>query len=103
MHLKDEHATQAIGKKLAQICNTPLVIYLCGELGAGKTTFARGFLRGLGYNGNVTSPTFSLVEPYQFATITVFHFDLYRLTDPTELEFTGIRDICEEKNIHVLE
>lgn len=103
LKIKNDAVMQNFGAKLAQACEEGTIIFLQGDLGAGKTTLVRGFLRGFGFIGTVRSPTFTLVEPYIFATKTIYHFDLYRLVDAEELEFIGFRDYFSDTTICLLE
>ena len=90
--LPTETDTLALGAALAPCLKGGMVVYLSGELGAGKTTLARGILRGLGYPGRVKSPSFALVEPYILSKLYLYHFDFYRFNDPRELGDAGFRD-----------
>ena len=100
---RDEREQQAVGELLALTLVDNGIVYLQGDLGAGKTTLVRGFLRGLGYQGNVKSPTYTLIEPYSVAGRAICHLDLYRLADPEELEYLGIRDLLAERATLLIE
>lgn len=98
-----ENAMEQLGRMLAETLSPPLVVFLEGGLGAGKTTLSRGILRGLNHTGSVKSPTYTLVEPYEIADGVLYHFDLYRVSDPDELEFFGIREYFTKSSICLLE
>ena len=103
IELTGEKQQEALGGKLARCCAPPCIIYLIGDLGTGKTTLVRGFLRGLGFRGKVKSPTYTLLEPYELADRNCYHFDLYRLADPEELEYLGMQDVLDDKAILLVE
>lgn len=90
--LADEGGTAQLGAELAMALGPGLVFYLRGDLGAGKTTLVRSILRGLGYQGKVKSPTYTLVELYVISSLNLYHFDLYRFADPDEWEDSGFRE-----------
>lgn len=110
MRIYSESDLVQLGRKLAQAVlitqlkqPSAIVIFLEGNLGAGKTFLSRAIIENLGFTGAIKSPTYTLVESYSFSQIKVFHFDLYRLADPEELEFIGIRDYLSANNLLLIE
>jgi len=102
-HIASESDMLDLGKQLAAELRPGMAVFLKGPLGAGKTTLCRGLLNGLGHTGAVKSPTYALVEPYEHLKIPTYHFDLYRLTDPGELEHMGWRDYWRDDAIILVE
>ncbi|KAB2313913.1 tRNA (adenosine(37)-N6)-threonylcarbamoyltransferase complex ATPase subunit type 1 TsaE [Betaproteobacteria bacterium SCN2] len=103
LSLPDEAATLALGAKLADLLKPGWVVYLRGDLGAGKTTLVRGILRALGYAGRVKSPTYTLVESYDLSRFILQHYDLYRMMDPREWLDAGFRDDCNAGTLCIVE
>ncbi len=101
--LDNEAATAAFGAALFYALPEKCLVFLHGDLGAGKTTLVRGFLRAAGYQGTVKSPTYNIVEEYKINKRLFLHFDLYRLVDPEELEWIGIRDYLQEQSVCFIE
>jgi tRNA threonylcarbamoyladenosine biosynthesis protein TsaE len=102
-HLADAAATEAAGARLASQLHPGMIVTLSGDLGAGKTTFVRGCLRGLGWQGAVKSPTYTLVEHYPFSSIYFYHFDFYRFADPSEWDTAGLSDCFRDDSVCVIE
>ncbi len=106
LFLAGEAETEQLGQELARCTlasGDGLTVFLDGDLGMGKTTLSRGVIRGLGHEGAVKSPTYTLVEPYEDLRMPAYHFDLYRVGDPDELEYMGIRDYFSGPNLCLIE
>ena len=103
LSIQNEKEMMALGGQIAAHLPVGGVVKLYGDLGAGKTTLVRGLLRSLGFEGTVKSPTYTLVEPYEVAERHIYHFDLYRLADPEELEYLGVRDYFRPDALCLLE
>jgi tRNA threonylcarbamoyladenosine biosynthesis protein TsaE len=99
----NEQAVGNLAQKFAKALQPPTVIYLQGDLGAGKTTFARAYIHALGFRGYVKSPSYGLLETYIAGGQNVLHLDLYRIEDPEELEYLAIRDLYDEKAVLLVE
>ncbi len=103
LDLADEAATLALGVEIARVLAPGVCIHLSGDLGAGKTTLSRGILRGLGFEGRVKSPTYTLVELYVISKLNLYHFDFYRFNEPEEWNDAGFRDLFNGTNICLVE
>lgn len=99
----DEAATLEAGYEFAKQLNAGMVVYMHGDLGAGKTTFVRGVLRGLGHTGKVKSPTYTLVEPYVISRLNIYHFDLYRFIDEYEWYAAGFNEYFNSESVCIIE
>lgn len=103
LHLPDEAATQALGRALGPLLTPGMVVWLDGDLGAGKTALARAVLRGLGYDGPVKSPTYTLVEFYVISRLYLYHFDFYRFNEPSEFEDAGLGEYFRNDGVCLVE
>ncbi len=103
LHLVNEEATLNLGRQLAAYLRPGLTIFLEGDLGSGKTTLVRGLLRGLGFEGRVKSPTYTLVETYSSSSLYLYHFDLYRFTHEQEWLDAGFDELFTERNVCIVE
>jgi tRNA threonylcarbamoyladenosine biosynthesis protein TsaE len=99
----DEQAVADLASEFASQVSAPLVIYLQGDLGAGKTTFARAYIHALGFSGYVKSPSYGLLETYRAGGQDILHLDLYRIEDPEELEYLALRDLYGANTVLMVE
>lgn len=103
LNLPDEAATGQLGAVLAATRPARATVYLCGDLGAGKSTLARALLRACGVKGAIRSPTYTLIEPYRLADGEAFHLDLYRIAAPDELEYLGLDALAAQAVLWLIE
>jgi tRNA threonylcarbamoyladenosine biosynthesis protein TsaE len=101
--VRNEEAVAVLAGKFAVSVETPVVIYLRGDLGAGKTTFARAYIQSLGFSGYVKSPSYGLLETYEAGGQKILHLDLYRIEDPEELEYLALRDLFDDGSVLLVE
>jgi tRNA threonylcarbamoyladenosine biosynthesis protein TsaE len=101
--VRNEEAVAVLAGKFAVSVETPVVIYLRGDLGAGKTTFARAYIQSLGFSGYVKSPSYGLLETYEAGGQKILHLDLYRIEDPEELEYLALRDLFDDESVLLVE
>lgn len=99
----DEDSVAILAASFARLIKPPMVLFLQGDLGAGKTTFARAFIHALGFKAYVKSPSYGLLESYSVAGMTILHLDLYRIEDPEELDYLALRDLYDEKSVLMVE
>ena len=100
---QDLTATQAVGAEIIKLLNFPVCVYVQGEMGAGKTTLCQSIIKAAGYSGTVTSPTYNLIHEYKVDAGIIYHMDLYRLNDPSELEFLALEDLWDENSLFLIE
>ena len=101
--LEDEEAVAVLAARFSGLVKSPVVIYLRGDLGAGKTTFARAYVHSLGFPGYVKSPSYGLLETYEAGGQKILHLDLYRIEDPEELEYLALRDLFDDETVLLVE